>query len=178
LPWNFARKVSDVKLSANDLRAKVLRCFNIESSDESLTPCPNNESLDPHPNNKSLAPHPNKWRTSHAHVWLSQHPITGEDDFLFIKRTIAELTHSAVSAERVRACEKSVLVSSESNWIGKYLMLCLIHALIDHDETKRAFHTCHNLPGGCMEVENRNKMSVVLTKLNVLMIDNVTTNLM
>ena len=35
-------------------------------------------------------------------------------------------------------------------------MLHLIHALIDHDEIKRAFHTRHNLPGGHMEVENRN----------------------
>ena len=38
LLWSSARKTSNVKPSANELRAKVLHRFNIESGDNSLTP--------------------------------------------------------------------------------------------------------------------------------------------
>jgi len=87
---------------------------------------------------------------------LAQNPITGENDIFFIERTIAKHTYLVEIAERVRAREQSVPVTTGSNWIGKYPMLRLIHALIDHDEIKRAFHSHDNLPGGCMKVENRN----------------------
>ena len=43
-----------------------------------------------------------------------------------------------------------------ANWIGKFPMLRLIHVLIDHDEIKRAFHNCHDLPSGRMALENGN----------------------
>ena len=36
----------------------------------------------------------------------------------------------------------------------------MIHALIDHDQVKRAFITRHDLPGGCMQVENCNTEEV------------------
>ena len=52
--------------------------------------------------------------------------------------------------------ESRSLSSSAANWIGKYPILRLIHALIDHDEIKRAFLTRHDLTGGRMAVENRN----------------------
>ena len=93
-----------------------------------------------------------KRTTSCARDWLSQHPITGEDDIVFIKRTIAERTNSAEIAARERAQEEIALASNRSNWVG-YPTHCLIHALIDHDEIKRAFHTRHNLPGGRIEVK-------------------------
>ena len=35
-------------------------------------------------------------------------------------------------------------------------MLWLIHALVDHDDIQKAFHTHHNAPGGHMAVKNRN----------------------
>ena len=77
LPWSSARKASNVQLSANNLRAEVLRRFSTESSDDSLSPCPNDVSLDLCPNNEFLVPRPNKWTTSRACSWLLQHPITG-----------------------------------------------------------------------------------------------------
>ena len=33
-------------------------------------------------------------------------------------------------------------------------MLCMMHALIDHDEIKRAYLTCHDLPAGWIGIEN------------------------
>jgi hypothetical protein len=153
LPWSSARKSSDVKPTANELRAEILRRFNIESGENSPTP------------------RPNKWTTSRAREWLSQHPITGEDDIIFIKRIIAERTNSAELAARESAQEESALSSNGSNWVGKYPMLRLIHALIDHDEIKRAFHTRHNLPGGRMEVENRNTEELRMSSVWQLMAD-------
>jgi hypothetical protein len=50
-------------------------------------------------------------------------------------------------------------------------MLCLIHALIDHDEIKQRFHTHHNLPGVCMEVENKNTEKLRMSSVWQLMND-------
>ncbi len=33
-------------------------------------------------------------------------------------------------------------------WQGKYPMLCMMHALVDHDEIKRVYLARHNLPSG------------------------------
>ena len=52
--------------------------------------------------------------------------------------------------------ESSSLSSESAIWIGKYPILHLIHALIDHDEIKRAFLTHHDLTGGGIAVENQN----------------------
>lgn len=54
------------------------------------------------------------------------------------------------------AKEWSQIAGKGVNWIGEFPMLCLIHVLIDHNEIKRAFHNCHDLPSGCMALENRN----------------------
>ena len=62
-------------------------------------------------------------------------------------------------AERVmkeQAQEENELSRVGANWVGKYPMLRMIHALVDHDDIKRAFHTRNNAPDGCMAVENRN----------------------
>ena len=120
---------------------------------------------------KSVTPRPSKWTTSRAREWLLQHPITGEEDIVFIKRTIAERANSAEDAARERAQEESALAANGSNWIGKYPMLRLIHALIDHDEIKRAFHTRHDLPSGRMQVENRNTEEVRRSSVWQLMAD-------
>jgi hypothetical protein len=45
LPWSSARKSSDVKPSANELRTEMLCRFKIESGDNSLTPRPNKWTL-------------------------------------------------------------------------------------------------------------------------------------
>ena len=44
----------------------------------------------------------------------------------------------------------------QPNWHGKYPHLRLIHAMVDHDNIKRAYITRGHLPSGRMTVENRN----------------------
>ncbi len=87
--------------------------------------------------------------------WLVEHPITGEDDISFIFRAIAVQKDAADKAAAERANEASALTTSGANWIGKYPVLCLIHALVDHSEIKRVFLTCHNLTGGRLQLENQ-----------------------
>ncbi len=52
--------------------------------------------------------------------------------------------------------ETRSLSPASANWIGKYPTIRLIHALIDHDEKRRAFLTRPDLTGGHMAVENQN----------------------
>ena len=125
LPWNSAGKSSIVKPNAIDLRAEVLHRTAL--SDILIAPCPK------------------AWTITRATEWLNEHPITGEDDIAFIKRTIAEHANAAEKAAAKKAQEARDLKSSGANWIGKYALV------VDHDEIKRGFHTCHNLPGGCMQ---------------------------
>ena len=70
---------------------------------------------------------------------------------------IAEHIKAAERAMEKQAQEESEWLRGGANWVGKYQMLWLIHALVDHDDIKRAFHTHHNDNGGCMAVKNRNK---------------------
>ncbi len=41
-------------------------------------------------------------------------------------------------------------------WHWKYPMLCMIHALVYHNEIKRAYLACHDPPSGQISVENPN----------------------
>ena len=62
----------------------------------------------------------------------------------------------AQRAAAEEAQEQIHMAEKGANWIGKYPMLQLIHALIEHDEIKRAFHACHDLQSGHMALKNRN----------------------
>ena len=86
---------------------------------------------------------------------MKDHAITAENDVSFILWAISGCRVVAEAAAEEKSQEASRL-SSLSHWIGKYLVLCLIHALVDRDEIKRAFLTCHDLTGGRMEIENSN----------------------
>jgi hypothetical protein len=88
--------------------------------------------------------------------WLNAHPFVGEDDITFIKEMIAARISAAESAVREKDNEDRTLGGGGASWHGKFPMLRLIHALIDHDEIKSAFLMRHNLPGGHMTIENRN----------------------
>ena len=134
LPYSSVRKSSDIKPSAIELRTKVMHHFTIDS------------------NNILIAPCPKAWFTSCACDWLNQHPITGDNDIVFIKETNAECIKAAEIAAKDKAQEERDLATSEAIWTWKYPMLWLIHALINHDDIKRAFHIGQNLPSGRMEV--------------------------
>ena len=99
-------------------------------------------------------PYLEKYNITPATEWLVKHPITGEDDISFILRTIAVRRDAAEKVAAERANKASALTTSGANWIGKYPVLHLIHALVDDDEIKREFLTCHNLTGGRLQLEN------------------------
>ncbi len=89
--------------------------------------------------------------------WLDEHVFTGKEDLEFITKSIAENKAVAERAAAETATQvKHLSSSSSTNWIGKFPKLVLIHALVNHDETKKAFITCHDLTGGHMAIENRN----------------------
>ena len=85
---------------------------------------------------------------------MDEYPIAGDDDIKFIKKTIAERVNAGTKAAAEKEREARDIAKGGSNWVGKYPMHRLIHALVDHDEIKRAFLMRHNLPNGRMTVEN------------------------
>ena len=139
MPWSAADKVSSVKPNAADLKEEVKR----------------HASMNP---KIVIAPRPSTWTLQRLTEWLNEHPISGADDVAFIKKTVVERITITMEENAAREKEKEdqELAGGGSSWIGKYPMLRLIHALIDHDNIKRAFLGLHDLPGGRMGVENRN----------------------
>ena len=136
-PWTSLGKVSTIKPNAAELRAEVLHCISLD-------------------NNILIHPHPKALTITQTKYWLSKHPITVEEDIASIKKIIAEQKNVAEMAMAEKASKTRDLLSSSANWIGKYPILHLIHALVDHDEIKRSFLTCHDLTRGCISIENRN----------------------
>ena len=104
--------------------------------------------------------------TSSLNDWLTAHPLIQEDR----KRTNAARTIAAENALREKANEERVLGGGGASWHGKFPMSRLIYALVDHDNIKSAYLTHHDLPSGCMAVENRNtieaRMGTVWQMLN------------
>jgi hypothetical protein len=89
----------------------------------------------------------------HATEWLENHPISNENDILFIKHVIAECIHMPERAGEDAVWGWFEIIEKGVNWIGEFFMLQLIHILIYHDERKRAFHDQHDLPNRCMVLE-------------------------
>ena len=106
--------------------------------------------------NTLIVPHPKAWTIAWSTKWLNEHPIIRDDDISLIKNMITECIRAAERVGEEQAQEESELLRGGANWVGKYQMLWLIHAIVDHDEIRRAFHTCHNAPCGHMAVKNRN----------------------
>lgn len=96
------------------------------------------------------------WPLQRLIDWLNAHPIIGEGDITFIEEMIAARISAAESAAREKENEDRNLGSGGASWHGKFPMLRLIHALVDHDEIKSAFLMHHKLPGGHMAIEIRN----------------------
>ena len=67
-----------------------------------------------------------------------------------------------INAEREKKKEKEKLLDLDGlatkykSWTGRAPYLCLIHALIDHDDIKAAYICRDDIPSGRMAVENRN----------------------
>ena len=84
-----------------------------------------------------------------------ENPIVGDGEVGFIKEQISILIQVAaqMGPDAVVARPSS---NNGGNWIGKYPHLRLIHAIIDHNEIKRAYLDRLDVPSGRMALENRN----------------------
>lgn len=112
-PWCSMQKSGPMKPTANDLRAKVLHHASLDDTLFNL-PC--------------LM----QWTVSQAKAWLHKYIITAEEDLAFIMRTIAECKAVAERAATEKAAQaKGLLSSAAVKQMGKYLIVCLIHFLVD-----------------------------------------------
>ena len=153
LPWSSVGKLA-VKLTAADLRAEVSRraVANL---------------------NVDVVPRPEAWTVTRAIEWLNANPVTGDEEISFIKTTLIDCEKIAELAAQEQAdkLRDNSGGGGGGNWTGKYPMLRLIHALIDHDNVKRAYLTRHDLPSGRMAIENRNTAEARASTVWQLMAD-------
>jgi hypothetical protein len=63
---------------------------------------------------------------------------------------VTEIEKHGVVAEKAAAkrLSNAEALDGGKKWQGKYPMLCMMHALLDHNEIKRAYLTRHDLPSG------------------------------
>lgn len=132
-PWNQV-KPNKLKLTAKELRDEVTRRH---SASENVLGIP---------------PRPNAWTVARAQEWLNDNPITIAGEVAFLKAAIRQHVDTG-GAEGVPGAGAA---GARANWHGKYPHLRLIHAMVDHDNIKRAYITRGHLPSGRMTVENRN----------------------
>lgn len=67
---------------------------------------------------------------------MHKHIITAEEDLAFVMRAIAECKAVAERAATEKAAQAKGLLSSVAvKWMQKYLILCLIHLLVDYDDS-------------------------------------------
>ncbi len=108
-------------------------------------------------------PRPKRWGVKAAMEWLEAHPINWkadgvsvecEFDAKFVKEEIAVRKVQLEEAAATKAAQNAQL---EGRWLGNIPALRMIHALIEHDNIKRAYLTrFHSLTRG--ELENQNSV--------------------
>jgi len=124
-PWNQV-KPNKLKLTAKELRDEVTRRH---SASENVLGIP---------------PRPNAWTVARAQEWLNDNPITIAGEVAFLKAAIRQHVDTG-GAEGVPGAGAA---GARANWHGKYPHLRLIHAMVDHDNIKRAYITSGHLPSG------------------------------
>ncbi len=131
-----------VKALASNYRNKVIRCYTYA-----------------HKENDSV-PHSKHWSIVKYQEWLDRHPIDDGGEWYNLVTEIEKhrLVAEKAAAERLSNAEA---LDGGKKWQGKYPMLRMIHALVDHDEIKRANLTHHDLPSGQISVENRNTPAAI-----------------
>ena len=133
LPWSSAEKVSNIKPTASDMKEEVERRASVAG-------------IDP-------MPRPKAWTLQRLTDWLTAHPLVHEDDVSFVLSTVASRSVAAENAAREKEDEERALNGGGASWHGKFPMLRLIHALVDHDDIKSAYLTRHDLPSGHMALK-------------------------
>jgi hypothetical protein len=124
-----------VKALASDYHNEVTRGYLYSHEEHDPLPCPK------------------QWSILKCQEWLNCHPIDDGGELNNIKAEIEKyrvVTEKAASERE----ENDKALNGGKKWQGKYPMLCMMHALVDHDEIKRAYLTHHDLPAGRIGIEN------------------------
>jgi hypothetical protein len=90
------------------------------------------------------------------HEWLSDHPIVALVDKDFLGKVIA-IRKAAFEKAAAKIAEDDTKLGA-GNWVGKYLFLQVLHAIIDNEDNKRSFIRRADLPPFCVSVENQKFM--------------------
>jgi hypothetical protein len=151
LPWSSAEKVSNIKPTASDMKEEVERRASVAG-------------IDP-------MPRPKAWTLQRLTDWLTAHPLVRKDDVSFVLSTVAARSAAAENAAREKEDEERALDGGCTSWHGKFPMLRLIHALVNHDDIKSAYLTRHDLPSGRMAIENRNTVEAHMGTVWQMMAD-------
>ena len=94
--------------------------------------------------------------------WLEDHPIAAADDVSFLKKGVASVVRVVINAKREMKKEKEKLLDLDGlatkykSWTGRAPYLCLILALIDHNDIKVAYINRGDIPSVWMAVKNQN----------------------
>jgi hypothetical protein len=100
-------------------------------------------------------PCPKQWSIVKCQEWLDRHPI---DDGGESYDLVTEIEKHIVVAEKAATerLSNAEALDGGKKWQGKYPTLCMMRALVDHDEIKRAYLARHDLPSGRISIENCN----------------------
>jgi hypothetical protein len=103
---------------------------------------------------KEKKPKPTQWNIDKCLKWLDDHPIINETDIAFLQQTVSlriKFANDAATQERI---EKEITDRAEKNWYGPVPYLCILHALIEFDEIKKAYLEQNNIASSRLGVEN------------------------
>jgi hypothetical protein len=81
------------------------------------------------------------------------HPVDGVEDVNYLTRIVANRKALATQIEQQ---QDNASDGGKKNWTGKYLYLCLIHCLVDNNNTKRLYLQCNKIETGRLHLDNRN----------------------
>jgi len=126
-----------VKPTASDYHNEVSRQYSVSHEED------------------NVPPRPKQWSITKCQEWLDSHPIVDGGELFDLEGEIEKYKEVAKKAALDRLADEEAL-NGGKNWTGKYPMLRMMHAVVDHDEIKRAYITRHDLPAGRIGVENRN----------------------
>ena len=122
-PW---KKLSKTKLKPTnpDYMDEVLRRYKTYSADADGG------------KNTGPRPRPNGWKQGRLLKWLTDNPITREDDVDFLRKKVEDRKRVAINAATHKEKTDKYLVGA---WTGQEPLLRLIHALVEKDETKMLY---------------------------------------
>jgi hypothetical protein len=131
-PWSSMLKVVEWKPTMESLVEEIIRRWNAYNwKDHGI----------------KKEPPPKRWGVKTAMDWLEAHPINWmadgvsvecELDVKFVEEEIAVRKLQLEEAQLSKAAQNAQL---EGRWVGNIPALRLIHALIEHDDIKRAYLT-------------------------------------